>query len=37
MKVAADPGKKDPYEALLAVLDSPRYRAVGEAIKEYAA
>ena len=35
MKIAADKTKKDPYEALLAVLDSPRYQVIEEAIREY--
>lgn len=33
MKIAADRTKKDPYEALLAVLDSPRYQKIEEALK----
>ena len=33
--LAADKTKKDPYEALLAVLDSPRYQVIEEAIREY--
>lgn len=33
MRVAANKQKKDPYEALIALLDSPRYRVIGEAIK----
>lgn len=33
MKVAANKTIKDPYEALLHVLDSPRYQGVEEAIK----
>ena len=37
MKVAADKTKKDPYEALIHVLDSPRYQVIEEAIKEYVA
>jgi len=37
MKVASDKTKKDPYEALLSVLDSPRYRKVGDAIRELVA
>lgn len=37
MKIAADRTKKDPYEALISVLDSPRYQVIGEAIKEYVA
>ena len=32
MKIAADQTKKDPYEALLQVLDSPRYQAIDAAI-----
>lgn len=32
MKIAANKAIKDPYKALLAVLDSPRYAAVGEAL-----
>jgi hypothetical protein len=32
MKVAADKTKKDPYEALLNVLDSPRYQVIEDAI-----
>ena len=37
MKVAADKTKKDPYEALINVLDSPRYQVIEDAIKEYVA
>ena len=37
MKVAADKTKKDPYEALLATLDSPRYQKIEDAIKELVA
>ncbi|MGN0438041.1 MAG: DUF2828 family protein [Lachnospiraceae bacterium] len=37
MKVAADKTKKDPYEALIAVLDSPRYQKIEDAIREYVA
>ena len=37
MKVAADKTKKDPYEALIATLDSPRYQRIGEAIKDLVA
>lgn len=33
MKVAADKTKKDPYEALMQVLDSSRYQAIEDAIK----
>lgn len=33
MKVAADKAKKDPYEALIQVLDSSRYQAIEDAIK----
>ena len=33
MKVAADKTKKDPYEALIQVLDSSRYQAIEDAIK----
>lgn len=36
MKVAADKSKKDPYDALLAVLDSPRYQVIEDAIQKYA-
>lgn len=32
MKVAADKTLKDPYKALLQVLDSPRYQVIGDAI-----
>ena len=32
MKIAADQTSKDPYEALLQVLDSPRYQAIDDAI-----
>lgn len=32
MKVAADKTKKDPYEALIAALDSPRYQKIEDAI-----
>lgn len=35
MKIAVDKTKKDPYEALLAVLDSPRYQVIEEAIRKY--
>lgn len=37
MKVAADKTKKDPYEALISVLDSPRYQKIEDAIREYVA
>ena len=37
MKVAADKTKKDPYDALISVLDSPRYQVIEDAIKEYVA
>lgn len=37
MKVAANRDKKDPYEALIATLDSPRYQKIGEAIKDLVA
>ena len=37
MKVAADKKKKDPYEALIAALDSPRYHRIEEAIKDVVA
>lgn len=37
MKIAADKTKKDPYEALIATLDSPRYRKIEEAIKDLVA
>ena len=37
MKVAADKIKKDPYEALIAALDSPRYQKIEDAIRELAA
>lgn len=37
MKVTADKTKKDPYEALINVLDSPRYQVIEDAIKEYVA
>lgn len=41
MKIAVDKTKKDPYEALIAVLDSPRYQKIEDAmkgvIKNYAA
>ena len=37
MRVAANKQKKDPYEALIALLDSPRYRVIGEAIERYVA
>lgn len=37
MKVAADRTQKDPYESLLSVLNSPRYQAIEDAIKEYVA
>ena len=37
MKVAADKTKKDPYEALIATLDSPRYQKIEEAIKDLVA
>ncbi len=33
MKVATDKTKKDPYEALIQVLDSSRYQAIEDAIK----
>lgn len=34
MKVASDKTKKDPYEALIATLDSPRYQPVEDAIRD---
>ena len=37
MKVAADKTKKDPYEALIATLDSPRYQPVEDAIRDLVA
>ena len=37
MKVAANRTQKDPYESLLSVLNSPRYQAIEDAIKEYVA
>jgi hypothetical protein len=37
MKVAADRTKKDPYEALLHVLDSPRYQVIEDAINSLVA
>ena len=37
MKVATDKAKKDPYEALIATLDSPRYQIIEDAIKELVA
>lgn len=37
MKIAADKTKKDPYEALINVLDSPRYQPIEDAIKQYVA
>ena len=37
MKVAADKTKKDPYEALIATLDSPRYQRIEDAIRELVA
>lgn len=37
MRVAANKQKKDPYEALIALLDSPRYQVIGEAIERYVA
>lgn len=37
MKVATDKTKKDPYEALIATLDSPRYQKIEEAIKDLVA
>jgi hypothetical protein len=33
MKIAADQTEKDPYQALLHVLDAPRYQAIEDAIK----
>ncbi len=32
MKIAADQTQKDPYKALLQVLDSPRYQVIDDAI-----
>lgn len=32
---AADKTKKDLYEALISVLDSPRYQPIDDAIKQY--
>jgi len=37
MKIAANKEKKDPYEALIAVLDSPRYQVIDDAIEELVA
>ena len=37
MKIAADRTQKDPYESLLSVLNSSRYQAIEDAIKEYVA
>ena len=37
IKIAADREKKDPYESLIAILDSARYEKVGEAIREIVA
>ena len=37
MKITADQTKKEPYEALLQVLDSPRYQAIGDAILPWTA
>ena len=37
MKVATDKTKKDPYEALISVLDSARYQVIEDAISEYVA
>ena len=37
MKITADQTKKEPYEALLQVLDSPRYQAIGDAILSWTA
>ena len=37
MKIAADNTKKDPYDALIAVLDSPRYQQIEDAIRGVAA
>lgn len=37
MKAAADQSRKDPYEALIAVLDSPRYQKIEDAIRDLAA
>lgn len=33
MKIAANKSKTDPYEALISILDSPRYQRIEEAIK----
>ena len=37
MKITADQTKKEPYEALLQVLDSPRYQAIDDAILSWTA
>lgn len=37
MKITADQTKKEPYEALLQVLDSPRYQAIDDAILPWTA
>lgn len=37
MKIASDKKKKDPYEALIATLDSPRYQKIEDAIKDLVA
>ncbi len=37
MKVAADKTKKDPYDALIAALDSPRYQKIEDSIKDLVA
>lgn len=37
MKIVADKTQKDPYDALLQVLDSPRYQLIENAIKQYVA
>lgn len=37
MKIAADKTRKDPYEALIKVLDSPRYQPIEDAITQFVA
>ena len=37
MKIAVDKTRKDPYEALIKVLDSPRYQPIEDAIMQFVA
>lgn len=37
MRIASDRTKKDPYDALISVLDSERYQVIDDAIREIVA